>query len=483
MLITFIAIYIALSIGVGLYAARKVHSSADYVVAGRSLPLYITIATVFATWFGSETVLGISSTFLDEGIGGIVSDPFGAGLCLILVGLLFAKPLYRMKLLTIADFYRHKYGRPVELMVSIFICISYLGWVSAQIVALGLVFNIVTDGAVSQDMGMVLGMVIVLFYTFFGGMFSVAMTDFLQMIVILIGMAIVAVFVSDKAGGADVVVHHAIDAGKLNGFFPELTWVSVLAFITAWITMGFGSIPQQDVFQRVMSAKDEKTAMHGSILGGSFYIIFAFVPIFLAYSALLIDPATTNQLMAEDSQRVLPTMILTHTPVWVQVMFFGALLSAIMSTASGTLLAPSVVFAENIMKNILPHMNDKKLLLLIRGSVVGFGGLVLIYAFNSDKNIFSMVEDAYKITLVGAVVPLAAGVFWKRANTAGALLSILLGIGTWLFMEQISPEGEGVCPPQLAGFVAAILGMMIGGFFGKPNVEHHPHHHGEVKNT
>jgi SSS family solute:Na+ symporter len=439
MLITFIALYILASISVGLFAARKVHSSADYVVAGRSLPLHITMATVFATWFGSETVLGISSTFIDEGLGGIVADPFGAGMCLILVGLLFARPLYRMKLLTISDFYKRKYGRPTELAVSIFICASYLGWVSAQIVALGLVFNIVTHDAISQEMGMVVGLSIVLFYTFFGGMFSVAMTDFMQMTIILIGMGIVAFFISGKIdGGATAVIDHAIAAEKFSGFFPDITPESILAFIAAWVTIGFGSIPQQDVFQRVMSAKDEKTAVRGSVLGGSFYILFAFVPIFLGYSALLLDPETT----------------------------------------SGTLLAPSVVFAENIVKGLMPVMTDKKLLYLIRGTVVGFSGLVLVYALNSEKNIFSMVEDAYKITLAGAFVPLAAGVYWKRANTAGATLSIIFGVGTWLLMEKFSPEGEGICPPQLGGLFAAAIGMMIGGFIGKPaETEHHHHEH------
>jgi SSS family solute:Na+ symporter len=491
MLISFVAIYLLCSIAIGLYAARKVHSSSDYVVAGRSLPLYITVATVFATWFGSETVLGISSTFIDEGIGGIIADPFGAGMCLILVGLLFAGPLYRMKLLTISDFYRRKYGRTIELLVSIFICISYLGWVSAQIVALGLVFNVVTHEAVSQDMGMILGAGIVLFYTFFGGMFSVAITDFFQMILILVGMAFAAFFVSDLAGGPTTVIAHAADAGKFDNFFPELTLPALLGFVAAWVTMGFGSIPQQDVFQRVMSAKDEKTAVRGSVLGGSFYILFAFVPILLAYSALLVDEQLAASILEEDSQLLLPTMILNHTPVWVQVMFFGALLSAIMSTASGTLLAPSVVFSENIMKGLLPHMTDKQLLHLIRGSVVGFAGLVLIYAFNSERDIFGMVEDAYQVTLCGAFVPLAAGVYWKRANTAGATLSILLGVGTWLMLLNVMPDEcpadpselgglakiACVCPPQLAGLFAAIIGMVIGGFIGKPAIEHHHEHH------
>ncbi len=142
MLIGFVVLYLVLSIGIGLYAATKVHSASDYITAGRSLPMIVVIAMVFATWFGAETVLGISATFLDENLGGTISDPFGASLALILFGLFFARPLYRMKLLTLGDFYRQRYNRPVEVVISAAIALSYLGWVSAQVVALGLVFNV-----------------------------------------------------------------------------------------------------------------------------------------------------------------------------------------------------------------------------------------------------------------------------------------------------------------------------------------------------
>ncbi|MCM2343723.1 MAG: sodium:solute symporter family protein [Alphaproteobacteria bacterium] len=477
MLIGFVIVYLAITIAIGLYAARRVHNATDYVVAGRSLPLYITVATVFATWFGSETVLGISSTFLEEGIGGIISDPFGAAMCLILVGLLFAGPLYRMKLLTIGDFYRRKYGRTIEVLVSIAIMISYLGWVGAQIAALGIVLNVVTGGMLSPETGMMIGGGVVLIYTLFGGMWSVAITDFMQMIMITIGMLIIGYFLSTKAGGVGVVISHAADAGKFSNFFPELTLPAMLGFLAAWVTMGFGSIPQQDVFQRVMSAKDEKTAVRGSVLGGSLYLLFAFVPVFLAYSAFIIDPGLVEKWLAEDSQMILPNLIMTHTPVLVQIMFFGALLSAIMSTASGTLLAPSAMFAENIVKGTMPHLTDRQFLLLLRCTVVGFAGLVVFYALKSDLSIFAMVENAYKVTLAGAFVPLLAGVYWKRANTAGATLSIILGVGSWLFLEFTAPEG--VMPPQLAGLFFALIGMAIGGFVGRQHGEYH-HHDGNA---
>src|SRR5512140_2414420 len=175
MLIWFVILYLLLSIGIGVYASSKVHSAKDFAVAGRHLPLHIVTATVFATWFGAETVLGISATFVKEGLHGVVADPFGASLCLILAGLFFANKLYRMNLLTIGDYYRKRYSHTVELITSICIVISYLGWVSAQIMALGLVFNVVTDGGVSREAGMMIGALIVLTYTTFGGMWSVAL--------------------------------------------------------------------------------------------------------------------------------------------------------------------------------------------------------------------------------------------------------------------------------------------------------------------
>ncbi len=181
MLIWFVVLYLMVSVGIGLYAATRVHNTKDFAVAGRSLPLPVVTATVFATWFGAEAVFGVSATFVKEGLHGVVADPFGSSMCLIIAGFFFATQLYKLNILTIGDFYRMRYNRTVEVLTSLCIVVSYLGWVSAQIKALGLVFNVVTDGAVSQSLGMMLGAAIVLTYTTFGGMFSVAILDFVQM--------------------------------------------------------------------------------------------------------------------------------------------------------------------------------------------------------------------------------------------------------------------------------------------------------------
>lgn len=466
MLIWFVVIYLVISIGIGLYAATRVHSARDYIVAGRNLPFPIVLAMVFATWFGAETVLGISATFIDEGFRGLISDPLGASICLVLFGLIFARPLYRLNLLTLGDFFRVRYNRQTEIALSTAIIISYLGWVGAQMAALGLVFNVLSDGAVALNHGILIGAGVVLLYTLFGGMWSVAMTTFVQMIVIVLGLLYVTWLAGDMAGGFTTVVSKAAADGKLN-FLPTADLLDILSWIAALLTMALGSIPQQDVFQRVNASKNEWVAVWGTTIGGLSYFFFAAVPLFLAYSATLIDPAMVERFMAEDSQLILPQLIVNYMPFGAQVIFFGALLSVIMSTASGTLLAPAVTFSENILRGHYRDMTDRQLLLATRGAVVVFTCIVAIYAISTNATIHAMVENAYRVTLSGAFIPLAAGLFWKRANNLGAGLAIIFGIGTWLFLELFVPEGD--IGPQLYGLAASFTGMLIGGYLRPAN--------------
>ncbi len=465
-LLGFVILYLVVSIGIGMYAATKVKNTEDYVAAGRSLPMFMVIAMVFATWFGAETVLGIPATFLDENLGGTISDPFGASLALILFGLFFARKLYRMNLLTLGDFFRKRYNRPVEIVISLAIALSYLGWVSAQVTALGLVFNVLSDNAISQSEGILIGAAVVLLYTLYGGMWSVALTTFVQMTIIVIGLLWISKLVGDmpQVNGIAPVVDHAAAAGKFQ-FWPEANLAAIITFIAGLLTMGFGSVPQQDVFQRANSSRSETVAVWGTVIGGTMYFLFAAVPIYLTYAATMVDPAMTTELLAQDAQLVLPSFVKSHLPLFAQIIFYGALLSVIMSTASGTLLAPSVTISENIIKEFMPRhrMSQKKLLWITRSVVLGFSILVVAYslwALESETSIHQMVENAYKITLACAFVPLVAGLYWKRATNTGAGLSIVLGLAVWIVMEFVAPETA--LPPQFAGFIASAIGMVAG---------------------
>jgi Na+/proline symporter len=364
-----------------------------------------------------------------------VADPFGSSLCLVIAGIFFSSKLYKLNIITLGDFYRARYNRTIEVLTTIAIVISYLGWVAAQIKALGLIFNLITHQYISEELGMVIGILIVLTFTTFGGMLSVAILDFIQMIVVIGGLLYIAYAISHLTGGVAPVIESASINHKLD-FFPKgniWTWIT---FLGTWITMMLGSVPQQDVFQRVTSAKTAKIALYGSILGASIYFIFTFVPMFIAYSATLIDAEYFNGLVNTNSQHVLPMLVLNYMPLFAQVIFFGAVLSAIMSCSSATLLAPSISFAENIVKGYFPKISDKHLLKIMR------------------------------ITLAGAFVPLVFGAFWKKANSQGALMAIIGGIGSWLFVEVFLGD-SALIPAQLIGLGNSIIGMIVGSLLPK----------------
>jgi Na+/proline symporter len=309
---------------------------------------------------------------------------------------------------------------------------------------------------------MIIGTLAVLIYVVVGGFLAVAITDFIQMIVLVVGMAIIAFFAADLAGGPDKVLAMAQQA-DLWRVLPEPSFTDIAFFVGAAITMMFGSIPQQDVFQRVMSAKDAPTARTGAVIGGASYILFAFVPMFIVAAAVVVMGDSAMVIAKNDYQRLLPTFIMTKMPLVMQILFFGALLSAIKSTSSATLLAPSTSFVENILQNLRPGMSDKQKLFAMRLTIVIFAAMVLTYAIAMEgTSIYELVSSAYQVTLVGAFVPLVTGLYWKRATTQGAIVSIGAGIVVWvLFFPQLTNWGEHF-PGQLAGLVAAFIGMFAG---------------------
>lgn len=477
MLIACVLVYMAITVAIGIYASSRVKDSKDFMVAGRSLPLYMNFACVFATWFGAETVLSVSATFAHEGMGFVSGDPFGASMCLVLVAFFFARTFYRMELLTIGDYYHQRYGKFVEVITSLGIASSYLGWTSAQLSALGLVINVLFPG-ISLNESIMIGAVIVTIYTLFGGMWSVALTDVVQTVAIVVGLLIVAWLMGDRAGGFDKVISAAQAEGKLN-LFPHVTAAAWMAFIGEFLTMALGSIPQQDVFQRVTSAKNERTAFIGTLGGGLFYFAFAFVPMFIAYAATIISADHAAMFNSDDSrviQQILPSLVLKETPIWCQVLFFGALLSAILSTASGTLLAPSSVLTENVLQPFIKHFSDRTLLWILRTVLVGVAITATWMSTNSNQTMYEMVEAGYSVTLVTAFVPLVMGIYWSRASTQGAIFSIFLAVPVWLgfkynFFDEESAELWRNIPPQLLGLVASFLGMIIGSLL-PPFIKH-----------
>ena len=290
-------------------------------------------------------------------------------------------------------------------------------------------------------------------------MWSVSLTDFFQAAVIIAGMLYVAWEVAALAGGAARVLDAAAASERFR-FLPEADARSVMAWVSAMLVVMLGSIPQQDVLQRVKSARDEATAVRSTIAGGLIYFAIAAIPIFLVSAAAIIDPAMVERLIAQDYQLILPTLILERTPLAVQVLFFGALIAAILSTASGALLAPAVALAQNVIRPFARPVNDRQLLRTMRLTVAGLALAVTAMALASRLSIYQLVNESGKVVLVSSFVPLAAGLFWPKANTRGAYAAIAAGLATWIALEITAPEG--LFPPALAGLAASIAGMIAG---------------------
>jgi SSS family transporter len=453
----FILAYAAIMILIGVYAARKVKNSEDYVLAGRSLPFYMALSTVFATWFGSESILGAGSKFAEGGFSNVIEDPFGAGMCLIIAGIFFNRKLYRLHFLTIGDYFKSRYNTTIATFLSLVIIVSYFGWVGAQFLALGVVLHSIVP-YLSIQAWVLIAATVVSLYTVLGGMVSVALHDTVQTAIIIIGLIAVLIAVLPLVGGVSGFFS-IIPPGHLNLFPQTDSMLAWAVFFTALMTQGFGSIPQQDIYQRAMSARNEKESMWASIIGGLLYFVIVMIPIAIGTIAAHIYPA----ILASDSQLLIPTLITEHTSSILQILFFGALISAILSTASGALLAPATLLAENIVKPFFRNMDDKLRMLIIQSAVVVVGIAGVFLAHNPDAHIYELVAGAYSITLVAGFVPLAFGLYSSWANSFGALISIISGIGAW----QLAAHAGTALPPTFIGFGMSLVGIILGSFLGR----------------
>jgi SSS family solute:Na+ symporter len=449
MLLLFIALYLLSNVAVGAWAARRVTTSQDFVLAGRRLPLLLAASVTFATWFGSETIMGAPAMFVEGGFLAVIEEPFGSALCLFMVGAFFARPLYRLNITTFSDYFRIRYGRAAELLSALMVIPSYFSWISAQLVAIGIVLSVVTD--VPREYCIIASATIVMIYTLLGGMWSISVTDFFHNLIIIIALAVLSIILWKEVGGWETV-----DKRTPAGFFqflPNSTGKEWLTYIAAWITVGLGSIPQQDVFQRVMAAKTEKTAVRASYLASGMYVTIAMLPLFIALCAKLLHPD-----LPKDNQLIIPNMVIRHGNLPLQVLFFGAVTSAILSVSSGAILAPATVFGENIIKFFQPDISDKTLLETIRWAIVIITLICVLMSTTRDTNIFDLVGESSAFSLVSLFVPLTAGIYWKRATLPGCLYAMVSGLGTWLLCIWQTTD----TPPILWGLLASAVGMAFG---------------------
>lgn len=442
-----VAIYIVIMAAVGVYASRRTHSATEFVLAGRKLSLGLCTTTIIATWLGGGMIIGGSGAAYEDGLLGVIADPFGATLCLLLVGLFFVRIFRRLKFFSFIEFVEQRFGRLATLVTSAAALLSSIFWVAGMLVAFGLIFESLTG--IPLEVGIVGGAIVVIAYTSIGGMLAVALTDFVQIVIIAIGMVLLFVVVLIDAGGwSTVSAQIPADAWRMLPL--ENTGERWLNYLRAWFIFGLADIASQSLLQRAMAARSERVAQYSFYLAGVGYLAFAMIPVTLGIIASVTMPGLA------DPESILPTLAIEHLHPVAVAIFVGALLAAIMSSCDSSLLAAATVISTNLLPFVKKKPSDRLSLAVARWAIPAAGAVAVMGALNA-RVVFDTMIDANMLMLAAVIVPFIMGIWWRKANRAGALAAMAAGIAAWLMTSLFYPQ----LPGDLIGLGASLAAMLI----------------------
>lgn len=442
-----VGVYVVIMIFLGVYTSRKAHTATDFILAGRSLSLWLCATTIVATWFGGGLLIGGSGAAYENGLLGVIADPFGATLSILLTGLFFARIFRRLKHFTFIEFVEQRFGPTAAAITSFGALVSTLFWVSAMLVAFGIIFESLTG--VPLVWGILGGALVVIVYTSLGGMLAVALTDFVQIVIIAVGMTVLLLVVVHDAGGW-ATIWQKIPAERWRMIPVENTAERWLNYLRAWFILGLADLASQSLLQRAMSAKSERVAQNSFYVAAIGYFGLAAIPVLLGIIASVTMPNLA------DPESLIPTLAIEHLhPVAVAV-FVGALLAAIMSSCDSSLLSSATIVSTNLLPYLKSNPSDRLRLQVTRWGIPISGAIAVLGALNAQV-VFNTMLDANLLLLAAIIVPFIAGIWWRKANRTGALAAMGAGMAAWLLTSLFYRE----LPGDLIGLGASLLTMLV----------------------
>lgn len=416
--------YILMQLIIGFWVSRKIQTEDDYLLAGRSLGYVLATFSIFATWFGAESCIGAAGAAYSSGLSGVRADPFGYGICLILMGLVFAVPLYKLRLTTIADFFRIRYSGKVEKLTALLMIPTSLFWAAAQIRAFGLVLS--ASSELSIMTAITISAFVVIIYTVSGGLLADAWTDVLQGSVLIIGLMILLPAIFLNNGGIAETLSK-IDANRLSfiNTGDGSDRFNIFLFAESWAIPICGSIVAQEVVSRVIASRSITIAKRSSLFAGGIYILLGLIPVTIGLIGFTILPELQNE------EQILPMMAQKFLSPMMYVLFAGALVSAILSTVDSSLLACAALFSHNIIIPMKKNIAEKNKVKIERFAVVGMGLLSYVLAVHAE-GVYQLVKDASAFGSAGIFVVVMFGMFTKFGNGEAALTALATGAATWI---------------------------------------------------
>lgn len=446
-LLAFIAAYVAIQLAIGVWIARRVRTEDDYLVAGRRLGPVLVSASVFATWFGAETCVGAAGEVYERGLGRDSAEPLAYGVCLLVMGLVYAAPFWRSRITTLADLLRQRFSPGVERLAALILVPTSVLWAAAQVRAFGHVLSSASELQLETSLAIAAGIAIV--YTTLGGLLADVVTDLVQGVALIVGLAVLLVAVGAELGGPTEFAA-AIDPARLSFSGPDAAgW---LATAEAWAVPLVGSVVAQEIVQRALAARSAQTARVGTLLGGALYLAVGAIPVLLGLVAFELVPGL------DEPEQVLAVLARTYLPTFGYAIFAGALISAILSTIDSTLLVASSLFARNLVLSGGEPASERKRLVLARGGVVLFGLVAWALAHGAER-ILDLVHEASAFGSAGILVVVSFALFTRWGGPRAAALSLLAGLAAWIGAAYGPFEHSA---PYLFSLVAALLGYVLG---------------------
>jgi len=442
-----VCVYLLVMIAIGFAVSKRAGSKDDFIVAGRRLPLWLCVPTIVATWFGAGTMLGAAATGYEGGLLASIATPFGTSLTLILVGFFFVRTLRRMKLLTVADFFENRFGHVSAMVAAIALVLAIIGWIGGLMVAFGYVFETMTG--VPMVIGIFAGGAIVIAYTTIGGMWAVAVTDFVQVLIIAIGLVVLLVVVLVNVGGWGVIApqlpEHTFRLVPLE--YDAGVWLN---YVRLWVIFGVADLASQSLMQRVFAADSDRTAQNAFYLAGVGHLLLGLIPVILGIIAIVTMPGL------DDPQTIVPTMAIEYLHPVAIAIFVGAILAAIMSSADSALLAAASLIGINLAPAVKRDLSSQQKLKVTR-IAIPVVGIIAVYVAQEVQLILDLMLDANSFLLAGVVGPYIAGIWWAKANRTGTLSAMAAGFSAWTLSEWFYPDLAG----DVVGFGVSLVTIVI----------------------
>lgn len=440
-----VVIFMAISLAIGLYTYTQVKgSSKRFTVCGKSMSFFVIGTALLAQAVDGNATLGNASLTYASGIWAGIMIPLGLALSLFVVGRFLAAPLNRMNLLTLPEFFFHRYDKYTEALVSFLTILCFTVVIAGNLSAVAWILSVVSG--TNYGTCLIIATAVIVTYTIAGGLYSAIWTDFFQVHVALIGFVAAAVWVLTTQGWGSIAA--SIPAEKL-----ELSGISKLGHgaLGNWagmIALTFGNSMALDFMERVFAAKSPATARRACYYAGVLTLVIGACATLLGLGAISVVQNVN------DPRMVLPTFGVTHLPYWIGVMVFIGVLGASMSTANGAMLVMSVVLARNVFQRWSKRsFEDGQMLTLSRVMAVPVSAAAAIVAWlRPEPGVLLIV--AFDIVFAGCVAPLFFGVYWKKANSAGAIAAILTGTIARLIAHFVTPAAwtglDTLIPPVLS---------------------------------